>query len=47
VLLAVFLEGKNQVESAYRFLQSVKHPHITQKEVEDIFTYYNLPGKKN
>ena len=47
VLLAVFLEGKGDVESAYRFLKSGKHPNIARKEVEEIFDYYKLPGKKN
>jgi len=47
VLLTVFLEGKHQAESAYRFLKSGKHPNITQNEVEEVFAHYKLPGKKN
>ena len=47
VLLAVFLEDKDQVESAYRFLKLGKHPNITRKEVDEIFAHYKLPGKKN
>jgi len=47
VLLAVFLEDRTQVESAYKYLKSGKHPHITRKEVEEIFAHYKLPGKKN
>jgi hypothetical protein len=47
VLLAVFLEDKDLPESAFAFLKSGKHPHITLKEVHDIFAHYKLPGKKN
>jgi len=47
VLLAVFLEDRNQVESAYKYLKLSKHPYITIEEVEKIFIYYKLPGKKN
>ena len=47
VLLAVFLENRNQVESAYKYLKSGKCHHITRKEVEEIFAHYKLPGKKN
>jgi len=47
VLLAVFMENKSTSEDAYRFLKSCKYPHITLKEVVEIFTYYKLPGKKN
>ena len=47
VLLAVFMENKDTAEDAHRFLKSGKYPHITLKEVVEIFTYYKLPGKKN
>ena len=47
VLLAVFLENKDKAEDAYRFLKSAKYPHITRKEVDEIFEHYKLPGKKN
>ena len=47
VLLTVFLEDQHSVEDAYRFLKSGKQPHITRKEIEEIFAYYKLPGKKN
>ena len=47
VLLAVFLEKKDTVESAFSFLKSGRYPHISLKEVEDIFCHYKLPGKKN
>ena len=47
VLLAVYQENKVTVESAYRFIKTRKYPYITQKEVEDIFVFYELPGKKN
>ena len=47
VLLAVFLEKNDNAEDAYRFLKSARYPHITRKEVDEIFEYYKLPGKKN
>ena len=47
VLLAVFLEKKETAYSAFSFLKSGKYPHISLKEVEDIFSHYKLPGKKN
>ena len=47
VLLTVFLENKDTAEAAYRFLKSGKYPHLTRKEVDEIFIYYKLPGKKN
>jgi hypothetical protein len=47
VLLAVFLENKETAEEAHRFLKSGKYPHVTRKEVDEIFIYYKLPGKKN
>ena len=47
VLLAVFIEGKDTADDAYRFLRAGKHPRISRKEVEEIFAHYKLPGKKN
>ena len=47
VLLAVFLENKDNAGDAFRFLKFGKYPNITLQEVEGIFVYYKLPGKKN
>jgi len=46
VLLAVFLEKNERAEDAYRYLRAGKQPYVTSKEIEGIFAYYHLPGKK-
>ena len=46
LLLAVLLENEDTVDKAHMFLKANRHPNITRKEVEEIFTFYKLAEKK-
>jgi len=46
LMLAVLLENEDTVDKAHIFLKANKHPNITRKEVEEIFIFYKLTGKK-
>jgi len=46
LLLAVLLEKEDTIDKAHMFLKANKHPNITRKEVEEIFSFYNLTEKK-
>jgi hypothetical protein len=47
LLLAVINEDANTIDKAFMLLKFRNHPYLTREEVEHIFEYYRLPGKKN
>ena len=47
LLLAVINEDADTIDKAFILLKLRNHPYLTREEVEHIFEYYHLPGKKN
>ena len=47
LLLAVINEDADTIDKAFMLLKFRNHPYLTREEVEHIFEYYHLQGKKN
>ena len=47
LLLAVINEDADTIDKAFLLLKFRNHPYLTREEVEHIFEYYHLSGKKN
>jgi len=47
LLLAVINENADTIDKAFILVKLRNHPYLTREDVEHIFEYYHLPGKKN